>query len=129
MVGKLSKDFKQRGILLSLLILLQAYAIIAFAPAGLYQLLHNEVTISVADNMTLVILEYVFAAAFLITTFFLLMGILLWSRKMAIFFLIFSFAIVLFEFALHRQSVGSIPTLALPLLWTYAVFKKWSFFH
>jgi len=120
---------KQRGILLSLLILLQTYAIIAFAPAGLYQLLHNEVTISVADNMTLIILEYVFAAAFLITTFFLLMGVLFWSRKMAIFFLIFSFAIVLFQFVLREQSVESIPTLALPLLWMYAIFKKWSYFH
>jgi hypothetical protein len=128
-VGKISKDFKQRGFLLSLLIILQAYAIIAFAPSGLYQLLHNDITLSVKDNMTLITLEYVFAATFLITTFFLLMGILLWSRKMAIFFLIFSFAIVFFEYFLHRQSLSSLPTLALPLLWTYAVLKKWSFFR
>lgn len=129
MVGKLSKDFKQRGFLLSLLILLQTYAIIAFAPSGLYKLLHNEITILSADQMTLIIVEYVFAAAFLITTFFLLMGILLWSRKMALFFLLFSFAIVFFEFILRRQSLGSLPTLALPLLWAYAVFKKWSYFR
>jgi hypothetical protein len=129
-MGKLKKDLSKRGILLSLLILLQTYAIIAFAPSGLYKLLHNDPTIvNGAEPYYLIALEYIFAATFLMTTFFLLVGVLLWSKRMAVFFLVFTFIVVIFEFLLHRQSIGILPTLALPVLWLIAVLRKWSYFR